>query len=85
VSEKKLRIKRLSQKDRLNKIIDILPDDLRKEALKYYLKIPKTRNIVEKRVYKARVLNIICTWVSKNRTEEKRYICRLVKKALREL
>lgn len=85
MSEKKLKSKHLSQKEKISTFIGILPDNLKKDALRYYLKIPKTRNIVEKRVYKARLLNIICMWISKNKPEKKHHICKLVKKALREL
>ncbi len=86
MSEKKLKIKNTSQKkDELTRFINLLPDDLRKEALKYYLKIPKTRSIVEKRVYKARILNIICNWVSKNMSNKKSHICRIIKERLRNL
>lgn len=85
MSERKLKARDISQKDDITRLLGILPENVQKEVKKYYLRIPKTRNLTEKRVYKARLLNILCEWVSKNMKEKKKELCKEIRDLVRKL
>jgi len=66
-------------------MIEKIPDPHRKKALRYYLKLLKAHSIIEKKVYKARILTFYAEGLKDKSPRERKELCRRLHEALRAI
>ena len=72
-------------RERIKRLLEMLPDPYRKRALLYYTRLLKTQSIVEKRVYKARILTFFCEGLKTLENVDKKEYCRRLRTLLRAI
>ncbi len=83
MSEQKIKSKKSNDaRNRVMRLLNLLLEDSRKEAMRYFLKISRTRSLAEKRVYKARLLTFFCQKLSK---DNRKKFCKEMRTLIRML
>jgi len=69
---------------RIRALLEILPEPYRKKALSTFTKLLKTSSIVERRVYKGRIITFFCEGL-KTSNRKNKTLCKELRMMLRKI